>query len=176
MSQPKKLKDLPEHPFPFVGTSDFIEQTTNYLIPLELFLRHKGYKVKIENRNYSISIVPPEDVLKLRITTFRGREAGAKHFYGTLLIPQIELIDLKTGYIRVVTSGDGKMSFFTSNQFSFPRKMELTRLLDARSALTYSSSILLEGAVVQGFNTAEEIEPHARETVARYFPGFKLIT
>jgi hypothetical protein len=168
---------LPEHPFPFVGTSDFVESALDCRIPLKLFLRHQDHRVIVEERNYSISIRPPRDTLNLRITTYRGKEAGAKHYYGTLLLPQIELIDLTTRDIRSVTSEDGDVDFFTSDQFSFPRKIELRRILNAFEAPRYNPDLsLTAGQAVHGFDTAEEIVPHAQEVVAKYFPGFRLIT
>ena len=137
-----------------------------YKFPLEVFLRHETYEIKVHNKKYFISISEPKDSLRLEITTWRGVSIGAVHYYGTLGLPRLNFVDFKTRYY---CSGS-----------NFPRvfeKIELYReLTEEEIGLNEDKYIGYNpGDMIPGFNTKEEVITKARNVVRRHFPRFRMI-
>lgn len=164
-------EELPCFSFPvFLNSRILCDYSLQNKLPLELFLRHEGYEVVIENRPYVLHICAfedhPRDSLRLGITSWRSTTWSAVHYYGKLEFPFLEFQDQAGG---VATYGGSVPRV--------PREVELYRPLTLEELVQNKDRFrgFREGDFVMGFLTQEQIIERAEFITKKYFPGFKLI-
>ncbi|MDO8517526.1 MAG: hypothetical protein Q7S33_05370 [Nanoarchaeota archaeon] len=166
----KKQDELPDFQFPlFVEDSNVRDIDLENKLPLELFLKHEGYEIAINQKQYVLSIDNyedfPRDSLKLEISTFRGMCHDAIHFYGFLELPLLNFKELETNYF---CGGYGIPSVL--------RRIQLHRSLTTQELNLKKYNGYELGEMINGFNSIEDIIVRAKVVAEKYFQGFKLIT
>lgn len=161
--------EIPIYPFPiFLDYSTLDDQKLRKL-PLDLFLNHDGYEFEFKNSKYTLQISNtrehPKDVLKLKITSFRGISIGAKHYYGDLALP----------FVSIFRTGTN-IGCFGSGVPNLPREVVLQRTLDEEEISNNPDRYLgyTVGEPVRAFNSLSDIVSRAKFVANTYFPGFKL--
>lgn len=127
-------------------------------LPLEIFLKHEGFEMIFNNKKINLTIKPPKDSLKLRISP--PQRYG--HFYGWFYLPSIG-IKLHSG------SSHEMPRFFDEVELTRPITLEEIEMNEER----------LEGQEIGSptlsFESYSAVLAHANEVATRYFPGFKII-
>ncbi len=171
IKQIRKHKELENFPFPLiVRFSEIDDRNLNQKLPLELFLKHEGYKIVIDKKEYVLSISNysdfPRDSLKLEISTWRGSSPNAVHFYGSLLLPNINFVEPEED---IICAGYGIPAIL--------KEIELHRPLTKEEIIENPDRYLgyNPGEMIYPFKSKEDIFRRAKIISRKYFPGFRLI-
>jgi len=160
-------KELPDCPFPLFSELPELNDTDlKWKVPLELFLRHDGYKINIEGEEYTLSIyTSPKDSLELKTSTFKWNCPDAIHYSGRLTLPNILIMkEVDTTYLGY------EMPNFLSEVLLHRVLTEEEIRKDSRRYEGYEA-----GDITPKFCTIEDIVARARFVANIYFPDFKLI-
>lgn len=81
----KLEEELPDFQFPLIVPSYTIDDyDLNRKLPLELFLRHERFRMRINDKNYFLQIIGIQDSLRLIIYS-----SGGVHSHGVIKLPQV---------------------------------------------------------------------------------------
>ena len=169
----KEVIELENFDFPaMVDYGEIRDIDLTKKLPLELFLKHDGYSLQMDKRDFQfvMSNRYPKDTLRIDMSTYMGISAGARHFYAYLLLPAVNVKAESEFGKNAVLCGYGIPSILQKVELYRPvTQYEITHCYKM-----FEGSKL--GDFTPRFSTKEAIIERAKFIAKTYFPGFKLKT
>lgn len=157
---------IAEFDFPaFVKESNISDLRLDRKLPLSLFLKHEGYRFKVNEEDYEIRLPKDKDRIIAEFSTYLGICGDARHYYGELVLPLPSMTNVKEGYISA-----GYRIPLMLHRVELHRKIyeeEINEDFDRYKRYK-------NGDWIYGFNSKEDVMVRAREVVETYFPGFRI--